>query len=133
MCVGEDSLAVISIIITLEHTCNKSMAQSSFYSRIFTLESVYYKLLTKNVLNFAVFAKVLCSRNHYFLPSFLPRKFPVIKLSLCLQFPAVQMTPLLASGVIPTQEQLEAFQKQQVELLSQLQKQQQHQQGNTGG
>ena len=49
-----------------------------------------------------------------------------------LQFPAVQMTPLLTSGAIPTQEQLEAFQKQQVELLTQLQKQQQKQQGNAG-
>ncbi|CAI8040893.1 Histone deacetylase 4 [Geodia barretti] len=53
-------------------------------------------------------------------------------LAAAARFPAVQMTPLLTSGAIPTQEQLEAFQKQQVELLTQLQKQQQKQQGNAG-
>jgi acetoin utilization deacetylase AcuC-like enzyme len=54
-------------------------------------------------------------------------------LAAAARFPTVQMTPLLTSGVIPTQEQLEAFQKQQVELLTQLQKQQQQQQGNAAG
>ena len=53
---------------------------------------------------------------------------------LSLQFPTIPMAPLIASGVVPTQEQLEAFQKQQLELLATLQKQQQQQQStNTTG
>lgn len=53
-------------------------------------------------------------------------------LATAARFPAVQLGPLLTSGGVPTPEQLEAFQKQQVELLAQLQKQQQQQQAGSG-